>query len=137
MPGSGILTGGVIHFHLDRCFIYVNKWGEVKSRRWKWVLTLSCLSMIAIRVSTQDSGFDSFTFALTWFFIILINLNGSIKLLDNPIFSYLGKHSMEIFVTHIVLAYIIIYNQKLLLPRWNTFIIIVILIVCFTCLHRI
>lgn len=133
------INRGCYSFSLGSVLYYVNKWGglQVESLRWKWILTLSCLFMIAIRVFTQGSGFDGFAFALTWFFIIIINLNGSIKLIDNSIFSYLGKYSMEIFVTHIVLAYIIIYNQELLLPGWSTFVIIAFLtIVIAPLLHK-
>lgn len=91
-------------------------------------ITGYCLLLfILIRMMVQGSSFDGLLFTLLWCVFICVAQYSSFRIIDNTIFAFIGRNITELFVTHIVLYYILVQNQKIFTAGPKTLLILFIM----------
>lgn len=82
--------------------------------------------MILMRLIAEGSGFDGLLFAVLCTLLIALNMSmeKALVIIDNCILRFLGKHITELFVSHILLYYILVQNQKVMLAGVKAFLTI-------------
>ena len=75
----------------------------------------------------QGSSFDGLLFTLLWCVFIYIAQYSNFRIIYNNIFAFIGRNINELFVTHILLYYILVQNQKILTASPKTLLILFIM----------
>lgn len=75
---------------------------------------------------TIGGTFDSLFFSITCAVIIWLcyENNWCTRLLDNGLWSFLGKHITELFVAHIILEYVFVIHNRILTTGYFSFIVL-------------
>lgn len=124
----GYIYRGVYSFALGTVLYYVNEEGVLNrvGNIQKWGLTVSEILMVFFG-TLHNNAFDGLLFTILLLFVVAINMEKSIFLIDNAVFQVIGKHSMEVFVCHILLYYSLVHYFMVLPAGRKTFVIVLLL----------
>lgn len=90
------------------------------------------LIMISVLCFLKGSALDGITFLFLWCCVILIAKESRLTFIDNKILSFFGRYITELFVSHILLFYILVRNQKILVEGPSTFGLLFLLTIIFS-----
>ena len=85
------------------------------------------LLYILLKMAGQGDLFDGILFTGLWCVFICIALNTRIFIIDNIIFSFLGRNITELFVSHIVLYYVLVEHFNVMMACSKTMIVLFVL----------
>ena len=85
--------------------------------------SICILLYIATNILRFGSEYDGVEFTLLWVLLIVINWRDPIVIISNTILSFWGKYSLEIFVAHLLIEYILVPWTGLIKQGVNCFII--------------
>lgn len=82
------------------------------------------MAFIILKMMGQGDLFDGLLFISLWCVFIVIAQEEKFVLIDNRIFSFVGRNITELFVAHIVLYYVLVQNQQILEPGTKTMVLL-------------
>ena len=114
---------GIVLFYVSKLRLSIFE----THKKFKQVLIYMVLSYIAYKCATKGGGFDGVRFSILSSVVLLLSLKEKIKIIDNPIFVFLGKNITELFVLHVILYYIFVDHHKILASDTVAFFILFVL----------
>lgn len=118
---------GVVGFSIGNLFYYIynNKDFINRFSKYKWQISILGGAFLIEEICRVGRGISSPWFVLIWMAIVIVNIKKPIRILNNRFFAYIGKYSMEVYVLHILLYYVLERDAKILQPGWMAFLFIV------------
>lgn len=109
------LKRGVYSFALGTIVYYIKEQKWVFKKRDRILINMGCFLYLIKGCLSSDriSGFEA---ALVFAIIVWVNSYNTCVLLDNALFAWVGRYSMEIFVLHILLYNCLVSYSEVLKP---------------------